>query len=99
MPAHGRHDMLKRERPESFPACLRDGPVLVAPLELVLVWGFYSSIRCQSKIPFFIKIDVCALNVEIDVCALNVEGKQVPREQSVLGRQRFCGCFWGVFTE
>ena len=70
--------------------CLRDGPVLVAPLELVLVWGFYSSIRCQSKIPFFIKIDVCALNVE---------GKQVPREQSVLGRQRFCGCFWGIFTE
>lgn len=60
--------------------CLRDGPVLVAPLELVLVWGFYSSIRCQSKFPFFIKIDACALKVE---------GKQVSWEQSVLGRQRF----------
>ena len=80
MPAQGRHDMLKRERPESFPACLRDGPVLVASLELVLVWGFYSSIRCQSKIPFFIKIDACALKVE---------GKLGLWEQSVLGRQRF----------
>ena len=70
--------------------CLRDGPVLVAPLELVLVWGFYSSIRCQSKIPFSIKIDASALNVE---------GKRVSRKQSVLGRQRFCGCFWGLFTE
>ena len=63
--------MLKRERPESFPVWLSDGSVLVALLELVLGWGFYSSIRCQSKIPFFIKIDVCALNVE---------GKQVSRE-------------------
>lgn len=46
IPAQDRDDKLKRERPESFPVCLRDGSVLVAPLELVLVWGFHSSIRC-----------------------------------------------------